>query len=102
MVKAIKRPRMRLGNLYVLVCAGLAALAFGPTNTRMIPYSLLLVVMAPASLVALSITYLGGVLLFGSGQWNLPARLLVIVFWTALATGQMLIVRAMRAGRSRN
>lgn len=87
--------RARVGEAYVLLCAVLAAIAILPAESSSLAYYALMVATLPISLVAATITYLGGVLIFGPNPDDPLARGAIFVVWVALAIVQMIAVRAL-------
>ncbi|HEY3670780.1 MAG TPA: hypothetical protein VGN51_07595 [Acidimicrobiia bacterium] len=63
-------------------------LAFVPQDTSEVFYDALLIVMLPISLAALAVTYIGGLALFGPGDWPTWARIAVALLWTGFASLQ--------------
>ena len=86
---AHRRVLGRAGEIYVAVCAILAALAILPPVPSYLAHYGLLIATLPVSFVAATITYLGGVLVFGPDLDGLVARTTVFLLWVALATLQM-------------
>ncbi len=84
----------RAGEAYVVVCVILAALAIFPEKPSMWAFPALLVATLPVSTFAWFITYAGGLLLFGLDE-GLIAKSTTFVVWVALATGQMVAIRAL-------
>jgi hypothetical protein len=74
--------------LYVVLCLVLSVLAFVPQETSEVFYLVLFIVMVPISLMAFFITYIGGVISFGPGDWPTWARVAEVVLWTLLAAVQ--------------
>jgi hypothetical protein len=63
------------------------------------PFYLLVLVTLPLSLTAWSMTYLGGVLVFGPGEWGVIPRLLVATMWVAVAVVEATFVCALLQAR---
>jgi hypothetical protein len=62
----------------------------------------LLVVMLPTSVAALAVTDVGGVIIFGPGDWPMWALIAVALIWTGLAALQAFAVLAVwRTGGKR-
>ena len=78
----------RFAAVYVLVCLVLSVLYFVPQESSAVLFVVLFVVMLPISLTAYAITYFGGLVVFGVGDWPTWARVAVAIFWTALAAAQ--------------
>ena len=93
--------RARVGEAYVLLCVVLAAIAILPAEPSSLAYYGLMVATLPISLVAATVTYLGGVLIFGPDPDGLLARGAIFVMWVALATVQMIAIRALIRTRNR-
>ena len=84
---------------YVAVSVVLAILAFVWPVSHVAFWALFLLTL-PASLVAYFVTYAGGVLVFGVGDWSVVAGIVIASVWTAVAAAQawtiMSICRARR------
>lgn len=83
------------GWLYVAVCAAVAAVAIFPSDPSAVAYYGLVLVTLPVGIVAATITYLGGILLFGPDPDGVLARTTMFVCWIGLVTVQMLVLRAL-------
>ena len=93
--------RASVSAAYVLLCAVLTAIAILPAEPSSLAYYALMVATLPISLVAATITYLGGVLIFGPDPDGLLARGAIFGVWVALAIVQMVAVRALISTRNR-
>ena len=92
----------RAGEAYVGLCVILAMLALLPQEPSDLAYYGLFVVTLPVALVAATVSYLGGVLIFGLEQDGLLARGAHFILWVALATAQMVAIRRLiRMARQR-
>lgn len=95
--------RRSAGEAYVALCALLAALAIFPPNANYRAYYALVVVMLPVSIVAATVQYLGGLLIFGLEQDGLLVRSAMFIMWLGLAAGQTVTIRALlRSSRPRS
>lgn len=81
--------------LYVAVCAAVAVVAIFPSSPSAVAYYGLVLVTLPIGVVAATVTYLGGVLLFGPDPDGILARAVIFVCWIGLVAVQMLVVRAL-------
>ena len=70
---------------YVAVCFVLSLLAFVGQDPSFVFFYALVIAMLPISLSAWMITYIGGLFIFGPGDWPTWARVAEALFWTALA-----------------
>lgn len=78
-----------------MLCAALAAVAIFPSEPSSIAYYALMLVTLPVGVVAATITYLGGILLFGPDPDGLVARTTIFAIWVGLAAAQMLATRVL-------
>ena len=102
MLDARRRLRARAGEVYVIASYLLVALVIFPLEVNSFAYYALVVATLPVSLVAVTIQYLGGVLLFGLEQDGLLPRIAFFVLWVVLITLQMITIRTLvRALRHR-
>lgn len=84
-----RRPEASYSALvYVALCLVLSILAFVPQDTSPVFFYALFIVMVPISLSAVVITYIGGVIIFGPGDWPTWARVTEALVWTTLAAAQ--------------
>lgn len=90
--------KTRVGEAYVLLCAAIAIL---PTEPSYVAYYALMIATAPISLFAATVTYLGGILVFGPDPDGVVARGAIFAVWLVAATGQMVAVRALLRSRNR-
>jgi hypothetical protein len=82
----------RSGVAYLAICAGLAALTFFPAEPIPWAFPALFIATLPTSPFAWVLSVYGGILVFGVDEGLIP-RLVLSVFWMALATGQLLALR---------
>lgn len=80
--------RTQLAAVYIALCLVLSVLAFVPQHASEVFFLVLFVVMLPISLVAYFLTYIGGVIIFGPGDWPTWARIAETAVWTGLAAMQ--------------
>jgi hypothetical protein len=96
-VEALRGSRRgtQLSAAYIAVCFVLSALAFVPQYTSEVFVVALFVLMLPISPTAFFITYIGGVIAFGPGDWPTWARVAEALVWTSLAAVQAIAVLAL-------
>jgi hypothetical protein len=83
--------------LYLAIVAGLLFLGvFGDTTWA---FGLALLTTLPISLPAFFVFYVGGVMLFGSGEWGVVANVVALVFWLGVAAGDVVLVRMVLVSR---
>jgi len=95
------RLRIRAGELYVALCAVVAFVAIILPNPNALAYYSLFVLTFPVSLIAVEVTYLGGILLFGPRLDGCVARATILAVWLGLTTAQMMTARALFRTRCR-
>ena len=97
----VMRRGMAALTVYAVVCLLLALLALVPSGSHYAAYFSLFVVTLPISLVAVTVQYLGAMLLFGPQQDGLLARSFILTLWLALVTIQVLTIRALIRSQAR-
>jgi hypothetical protein len=87
--------RSRLAEAYVVACLLLALLVFVPSRSSYLPFFLLFLVTLPVSLSAYFVTYAGGVILVGPGNWGAPGAAYAVIVWATFIALQAFAFRAL-------
>ena len=77
-----------LAVVYVALCLVLSLLAFVPQDSNPGFFYVVFVVMLPVSFPVALFTYIGGLIIFGPGDWPTWARVTEALVWTAFAAVQ--------------
>lgn len=99
--RVVARRSMTALTVYAVVCLLLALLALVPRGSNYAAYFSLFIVTLPISIIAVTVQYLGGLLLFGFQQDGLLARSSILTLWLVLVTIQVLTIRTLIRSRDR-
>jgi hypothetical protein len=91
--------RGRLAEAYVVACSLLALLVFVPSRSSDLLFFLLFLVTLPVSLSAYFVTYAGGVILFGPGNWGAAGAAYAVIVWATFTALQAVAFRALSRTR---